>query len=170
MNRRPTIAIVLALSLATAACGGDDDSSPTPTTGATATDTNGDQPTSDAGTAAPDDPNGERALGSEASGTVVMTVGDTTVEADIVSCTVVAPEVTFIAQGETAAIEVGSQGGDAVSVTVTGAYEFTGTGAASVDSEIGIDQGNVRITGSGAQPDDEAPIEDFTIQAQITAC
>lgn len=86
------------------------------------------------------------------------------------SCTVIDPEVTFIAQGETAAIEVGSQGGAAVTVTVTGAYEFTGTGTASIDSETGADPGDVTITGSGAQPDDEAPVEDFTIQAQINSC
>ena len=108
---------------------------------------------------------------SEASGTVVMTVGDTTIEADIVECTVAEPDVQFRAEGETAQIDVFAVGGGDTDVVVSGAYEFEGKGTAAFDPDTsGIDQGNVMITGSGAQPDDSSGLQDFTVDARIRSC
>lgn len=106
-----------------------------------------------------------------ASGTVVMTVGDVTVEADIVECAVAEPDVTFRAEGETAQIEVYPIGNYETGVIVSGAYEFEGTGTAVFDPDTsGVGQGDVTITGSGAQPDDSSPVEDFTIEARNLSC
>ena len=48
--------------------------------------------------------------------------------------------------------------------------EIEGSGTVSFDPGAGIDQGTVTITGTGAAPDDGAPVEDFTIEATIESC
>jgi hypothetical protein len=114
----------------------------------------------------------EGAAGDGPSGTAVMYVGDVTIEADVVECTLVEPDVTFLAQGETAQFEVymiDDGSGDA-GVTVSGGFEFEGRGAVGIDPGADIDQGTVTIIGSGAAPDDGAPVEDFTIEATIESC
>ena len=110
--------------------------------------------------------------GAAPSGSAVLSIGDVTVEADIVGCTLAEPDVVFLAQGETAEFEVymlDDGSGDA-GVTVRGSFEFEGRGTVSFDPGAGIDQGTVTITGSGAAPDDGAPVEDFTIEATIESC
>ena len=79
-------------------------------------------------------------------------------------------DVEFIAPGENAQIEVASLGDGDVSVTVSGLYEFEGKGTATFEAGATIDQGNVTITGTGSQPDDSSPTEDFTIDASIVSC
>jgi len=126
--------------------------------------------TTAASTAAPSGPTTTVAA-SVPSGTVTLTVaGDDAFTGDITSCTLVEPDVTFTARSETAEMEVGTQADGDVFVTVTGVYEFEGTGTAAFGPDTGIDQGGVTITGSGAQLDDGAPIEDFVLTAEIGAC
>jgi len=101
-----------------------------------------------------------------------MTVaGDLVFEGAVVECTVADPDVQFLAQGETAEMEVGADAGGGVFVTVSGAYEFDVTGTAAFDpATAGIDTGNVTITGTGASPDDSTAAADFTVDAQIVSC
>ncbi len=66
--------------------------------------------------------------------------------------------------------KVASLGDGDVSVTVSGLYEFEGKGTATFEAGATIDQGNVTITGTGSQPDDSSPTEDFTIDASIVSC
>lgn len=97
--------------------------------------------------------------------------GDIVFEGEIVECTVLEPDVQFLAQGETAEMEVGADAGGGVFVVVSGATEFEGKGTAAFDpATAGIDTGNVTITGSGALADDSAPVADFTIAAEIISC
>jgi D-alanyl-D-alanine carboxypeptidase len=106
------------------------------------------------------------------SGSALIAVGDVSFEADIVECTLVEPDVTFLAQGETAQFEVymlEDDSGDA-GVTVSGGIDFEGTGEVVFEPDAGIDQGTVTIVGTGAAPDDGAPVEDFTISASIESC
>jgi D-alanyl-D-alanine carboxypeptidase len=106
------------------------------------------------------------------SGTALMTIGDLALEAEIVECTLVEPDVTFLAQGETVQFEVfmlEDASGEA-GVTVSGSLEFEGSGEVVFESDEGIDQGTVTIVGTGAAPDESAPVEDFTIAATIEAC
>jgi hypothetical protein len=58
-------------------------------------------------------------------------------------------------------------------VTVSGGFEFEGRGTvgfsgASIDQ--GVDGDQVTLVGSGAAPDDSAPVEDFTLEATIESC
>lgn len=111
---------------------------------------------------------GEGAGGAE--GAAIMYIGDKILQGEITQCTLVEPDVEFIAPGENAQIEVASLGDGDVSVTVSGLYEFEGKGTATFEAGATIDQGNVTITGTGSQPDDSSPTEDFTIDASIVSC
>lgn len=178
--RRLPVLLAFSLSIVplAAACGGDDDTTPattttTPTAAATdagdssaAEGSGGDTTGTDSGGS---DSDGESALGGNPSGEAVMTIGDTTIEGEIVQCTLVEPDVQFTAQGETAQITVSSGGGGAVAVAVTGAAEFVGQGTATF-GEVDIDRGDVTINGTGSSPDDESPVEDFTIDVRIESC
>lgn len=144
--------------------------SPAPTTTTTPATTTTTAPPPVSTTTAPPVPATSAPSGG-ASGTVVLTVGDTIVEADIVECTVVEPDVAFRAEGETAQIEVSALGNYETAVVVSGAYEFEGSGTAAFNPDTsGVDQGDVIITGQGAEPDDSAAVEDFTIDASIQSC
>jgi pimeloyl-ACP methyl ester carboxylesterase len=122
-------------------------------------------------TTAPTEATTTTVAASVPSGIVTLTVaGDTVFTGDITSCTLVEPDVTFTAQSETAEMEVGVGTDGDIFVTVTGVYEFEGTGTVSFGPDTGIDQGDVTITGSGAQPDDAAAVEDFVLEAGITSC
>ena len=55
-------------------------------------------------------------------------------------------------------------GGGSVSVMITGMAQWNGTGQATVDL------GDVSITGTGSISEDGAPIDDFTLVAEIGAC
>jgi D-alanyl-D-alanine carboxypeptidase len=114
----------------------------------------------------------EGAAGDGPSGSAVMSIGEVTLEAAIAECTLVEPDVTFLAQAETAQFEVYmlEDGSGDAGVTVSGSVEFEGRGTVTFDPGAGIDQGTVTISGSGAAPDPSAPIEDFTIEATITSC
>ena len=49
-------------------------------------------------------------------------------------------------------------------IVVSGGLEFEGRG------DITVDGGQVIVVGSGAAPDDSAPVEDFTLEASIESC
>ena len=115
-----------------------------------------------AGESAGDDTSGEEA--GEASGSATLSVGDVTIEADIVSCTLDPSE--FVAQGETSQIILSLDpdvSGEA-NIVVSGGLQFEGSGS------ITVDDGQVTVVGSGAAPDDSAPVEDFTLEATIESC
>lgn len=115
-----------------------------------------------AGESAGDDTSGEEA--GQASGSATLSVGDVTIEADIVSCTLDPSE--FVAQGETSQIILyvdPAVSGEA-NLVVSGGLQFEGRGSITVDG------GQVTVVGSGAAPDDSAPVEDFTLEATIESC
>ena len=115
-----------------------------------------------AGESAGDDTSGEEA--GEASGSATLSVGDVTIDADIVACTLDPSE--FVAQGETSQIilsMVPDVSGEA-NIVVSGGLQFEGSGS------ITVDDGQVTVVGSGAAPDDSAPVEDFTLEATIESC
>jgi len=113
---------------------------------------------------------GESALGSEASGTATMTVaGDVVFEGDVAQCTIADPDLQVLVQGETAEMAIGVDDDGSVFVVVTGAYEFVGEGSATFDG-AGLDQGNVTVSGTGAQPDDSAPVADFVVDLEVASC
>ena len=115
-----------------------------------------------AGESAGDDTSGEEA--GEASGSATLSVGDVTIEADIVACTLDPSE--FVAQGETSQIILSLDpdvSGEA-NIVVSGGLQFEGRGS------INVDGGQVILVGSGAAPDDSAPVEDFTLEATIESC
>lgn len=159
----------LALAVVLTACGGDDD-----TTDDT-TDTSAEASEQPANESA-DGNDGSGSSGQDApsagpAGSATMNVGDITVEGGIVGCTLVEPDVQFTAQSETSQFEVymlGDGSGEA-GVTVSGGFKFEGRGTVDF-AGASVDQGNVTIVGSGAQPDDGAPVEDFTIEATIESC
>lgn len=101
---------------------------------------------------------------SQASGSATLNIGDITIEADIVSCTLDPSE--FVAQGETSQIILyldPDVSGEA-NIVVSGGTQFEGRGSITVDG------GQVILVGSGAAPDDSAPVEDFTLEATIESC
>lgn len=167
----PAIALAMILS----ACGGDDDTADATTTSAEASEQSATDAIDDAAGGAEgansSDSSGQDATSDGPAGSATMTVGDITVEGGIVGCTLVEPDVEFTAQGETAQFEVYmlADGSGEAGVTVSGGFQFEGRGTVGF-SGASIDQGNVTIVGSGAQPDDSAPIEDFTIDATIESC
>ncbi len=100
----------------------------------------------------------------QASGSATLSVGDVTIEADIVACTLDPSE--FVAQGETSQIILSLDpdvSGEA-NIVVSGGLQFEGRGS------INVDGGQVILVGSGAEPDDSAPVEDFTLEATIESC
>ena len=108
------------------------------------------------------DTGGEEA--GQASGSATLNVGDVTIEADIVSCTLDPSE--FVAQGETSQIILyldPDVSGEA-NIVVSGGTQFEGRGSITVDGN------QVILVGSGAAPDDSAPVEDFTLEATIESC
>ena len=113
------------------------------------------------------DGDGESADGDEAgeaSGSATLSVGDVTIDADIVACTLDPSE--FVAQGETSQIILSLDpdvSGEA-NIVVSGGLQFEGRGS------ITVDDGQVTVVGSGAAPDDSAPVEDFTLEATIESC
>lgn len=125
-------------------------------------------------TTAPDDgdDDGESALGSDADGTVVLTVaGDIVFEGEVTECTIADPDVQLLAQGETAELQLISAGGGTTAVAVSGAYEFAGNGTPTFDpATAGLDQGDLTIDGTGSQPDDGAPVADFTVEVSVVSC
>ena len=60
-------------------------------------------------------------------------------------------------------------GGEETEKESSGGFKFEGRGTVDF-AGASVDQGNVTIVGSGAQPDDGAPVEDFTIEATIESC
>lgn len=119
----------------------------------------------------PDDPNGEGALGGDPNGTVTLTVaGDDVFTGDITMCTVAEPDVAITAASETGEIEVGTQTDGQVYIIATGVTQFEGKGTATFGPDAGIDHGEVTVTGTGAQPDDAAPVEDFTLEVHVDSC
>ncbi|MGB9344995.1 MAG: serine hydrolase domain-containing protein [Ilumatobacteraceae bacterium] len=114
------------------------------------------------GESAGDDTSGDEA--GEASGSATLSVGDVTIDADIVACTLDPSE--FAAQGETSQIILSLDpdvSGEA-NIVVSGGLQFEGSGS------ITVDDGQVTVVGSGAAPDDSAPVEDFTLEATIESC
>ena len=114
------------------------------------------------GESAGDDTSGDEA--GEASGSATLSVGDVTIDADIVACTLDPSE--FVAQGETSQIILSLDpdvSGEA-NIVVSGGLQFEGSGS------ITVDDGQVTVVGSGAAPDDSAPVEDFTLEATIESC
>ena len=63
-----------------------------------------------------------------------------------------------------------SDGSGDIGVTVSGGFDFDGRGTATFDPSSGVDQGSVVITGTGSEPDDSAPVHDFTVEADIQSC
>jgi len=169
MHHRSLLTTLLLTFVATA-CGGDDSSTATTSAQQTtqATASSEAVPAAEApavATAPPDD------TPAGVAGTVLMTVGDTTIEAQVVQCTIAEPDVAFVAQGETAQIQVSSSGDYAAGVVVSGAFEFEGQGTAAFNPDTsGIDQGDIMVTGQGALPDDASPIENFTVDARGLSC
>jgi D-alanyl-D-alanine carboxypeptidase len=106
---------------------------------------------------------GDDAVG-QASGSVSLYLTDVTIEADIVECTIDPTE--FVAQGETSQVIVYmlTDGSGEAGIVVSGATQFQGRGSITVDG------GQVIVVGSGAAPDDSAPVEDFTLEATIESC
>jgi hypothetical protein len=118
-----------------------------------------------------DDPNGERAPDTAATGSVVMSVEGTTVfEGEVTHCTLVIPDLQLTAQGETAEMEIASYGEGSVSVTVTGAFEFGGDGYVDFGPDTGIDTGTATISGGGAAPDTTGELQAFEVQISIQSC
>ena len=100
----------------------------------------------------------------EASGSASLSFGDVTIDGDIVSCTLDPTE--FVAQGETSQVIVFmlTDGSGDAGIVVSGGAEFEGRGSMTADG------GQVTVVGTGAAPDDSAPIEDFTLEATIESC
>ena len=100
-------------------------------------------------TAPSGDSTDDGAAGDGPAGEAVIVIRDSTVEAEIVECTLVEPDVTFRAQGETVQFEVYTldDGSGEAGVTVSGGIEFEGRG-----------------------PDPSTPVEDFTLAATIESC
>lgn len=100
----------------------------------------------------------------QASGSMSLYVGDVTVEATIVACTLEPAE--FRAEGETSGVILSMVPDDSgqANIVVSGGLQFEGRG------DITVDGGQVIVVGSGAAPDDSAPVEDFTLEATIESC
>jgi D-alanyl-D-alanine carboxypeptidase len=124
-------------------------------------------------TPSPDDSSGDSSGDStgsggdetgQASGSMSLYLTGVTVEADIVECTLDPTE--FVAQGETSQVILYmlTDGSGEAGIAVSGATQFQGRGSITVDG------GQVIVVGSGAAPDDSAPVEDFTLEAAIESC
>ena len=138
----------------------------------TPTTSTGDTTTTAAPSGDSTDGTDEGAAGDGPSGSATLTIDDESVEADIAECTLVEPDVTFLAQGETVQFEVYmlEDGSGEAGVMVSGGIEFEGRGAIAFESDVDIDRGTVTIVGTGAAPDESAPIQEFTIAATIESC
>jgi hypothetical protein len=99
-----------------------------------------------------------------ASGIATFIAGDLELTGDVVACQLDGNNVTMTVDEENAGIEVAPTGGGGVGVAVTGMVEWNGKGQATVDL------GNVSISGTGSRPEDGAPVEDFTLVAEIGTC
>ena len=91
---------------------------------------------------------------------------DTTIAGTVTSCSSDSEtQVEMTVEGENAGFEVASADNNQVFVSVSGAFEFEGIGDATVS-----DLGSVQIVGTGSEPDDSAPVQSFTVVAQLETC
>jgi hypothetical protein len=155
---RQRLLVLALLSTLFAACGSDsDDAFPSSSVVSTAAPTTAGGQTPPT-TEAPEVPT----LG--ASGTATFESGDIVLNGDIVECTLAEPEVSFVANGELANIQVFSLGGGEVDVVIAGGVEFEGRGTASISG------GDVSITGAGSPSGAGTTTREFSIVAKIGAC
>jgi hypothetical protein len=152
------LALVAALTLA--ACGDDDDAADT-TASAEGTSTAGTEASGEesAGDTAATEPAG-------ASGSATFSTAEVNVDGPITACEIPnETDLSMTVEGENAGFRVASAGGGEVSVVVTGAVEFEGTGQATVS-----DAGEVSVAGQGSESDPGATVVDFTITGTINSC
>jgi len=161
------LAVAASLALVLAACGSDDDSSADTTTA-----------TPDTSVAAPDETDATDDTVSvdtteaetvttdavPAGSVATLTVDDVVVEGTLVECSLEESTITFIATGDTSEMSVFPLYGTYVGLSVTGDFEFEGSGEAVIDGAT------VTITGSGALADPALPTTNYVLEADITSC
>ncbi len=153
------LALVAALTLA--ACGDNDDDAADTTVPTEDTSTAGTEASEEesAGDTAATEPAG-------ASGSATFSTAEVNVDGPITACEIPnETDLSMTVEGENAGFRVTSTGGGEVSVVVTGAVEFEGTGQATVS-----DAGEVSVAGQGSESDPGATVVDFTITGTINSC
>jgi len=159
------LAVAASLALVLAACGSDDDSSADTTVA-----------TPDTTVAAPAATDASDSVGTTVETTVAAPSGplatltvddeenDVVVEGAVVECSIEDTKVTFIAQGEASEVAVSTLYGTYASVSVTGDFEFEGSGESVLDGTT------VTITGSGQLADTSLPTTNFVLEADLSSC